>query len=301
MVALKLRLLGGFEIRLASGAAISLSTKKAQALVAYLAVRPGQSYRRDQIAALLWGEKGDDQARDGLRHALVHLRRALAAADRPALVIEGQTLALGAADVDVVSFERDIAEGTPDALARAADLYRGDLLQGFSLNEPVFEEWLVAERERLREIALDALARLLAHQMDGANSERAIRTALRLLALDPLQEPVHRSLMRLYVRQGRRGAALKQYQLCVNTLQRELGTAPEAETRALYQELLRRPLAATEVSGRGAGDRADAARRCRPSPSSRRRRRRSSAAGRRSRSWIACSTAPYAGVDASPP
>ena len=149
------------------------------------------------------------------------------------LLIEGQTLAIDPAgvEVDVAAFERRVAEGTPQALEQAAELYRGDLLLGFSVNEPLFEEWLVAERERLREMALEALARLLAHQTEGASTERAIQTAVRLLALDPLQEAVHRALMRLYARQGRRGAALKQYQVCVGALQRELGTEPEAETK----------------------------------------------------------------------
>ena len=131
--------------------------------------------------------------------------------------VEGQTLALNAVgvEVDVVTFERRVAEGTPEALEQAAELYRGDLLLGFTVNEPLFEEWLVAERERLREMALEALARLLAHQSKAAGTERAIQTAVRLLGLDPLQETVHRTLMRLYARQGRRGAALKQYQVCV--------------------------------------------------------------------------------------
>jgi len=63
---------------------------------------------------------------------------------------------------------------------------------------------------------------------------------LRLLELDPLQEPVHRTLMQLYVETGRRGSALRQYQFCVAALQRELRTEPEAETKALYHEILRR-------------------------------------------------------------
>ena len=243
MPSLRVTLLGGFDARLVSGAPVSLPTKKAQALLAYLAVRPDQSHPRDKLAALLWGEKSDEQARGGLRHALVALRRALADAHPPPLRIEGQTLALNSdgVEVDVVTFERRVAEGTPQALEQAAELYRGDLLLGFSVNEPLFEEWLVAERERLREMALAALARLLAQQSKAAGTERAIQTAVRLLGLDPLQEGVHRTLMRLYLRQGRRGAALKQYQVCVGALQRELGTEPEAETRQLYQELLRRP------------------------------------------------------------
>jgi DNA-binding SARP family transcriptional activator/tetratricopeptide (TPR) repeat protein len=243
MPSVRMHLLGGFEARLASGATVSLPMKKAQALLAYLGTRPGESHQRDKLAALLWGEKSDEHARGGLRHALVALRAALVTAHPSPLRIEGQTLALNprALEVDVAMFEQRVAEGTRQALEQAARLYRGDLLLGFTVNEPLFEQWLVTERERLREMAVGALTRLLAEQSKAPSPQHAIQTAMRLLVLDPLQENVHRTLMRLYARQGRRGAALKQYEVCVGALQRELGTGPEAETRQVYRELLTRP------------------------------------------------------------
>jgi predicted ATPase/DNA-binding SARP family transcriptional activator len=261
MGGLKVTLLGGFEVRSDSGARVRLPTKKAQALLAVLGIRPGQVHLRDKLAALLWGQSSDQHARGGLRHALMAVRRALAGLDPSLLKAEGQTLGLDpqGLDVDVVAFERAVADGTPEALEKAATLYRGDLLLGFSINEPLFEDWLIAERERLRETAVDALTRLLAFQTKTGATERAIQTAVRLLALDPLQEAVHRTLMQCYARQGRRGAALKQYQLCVTALQRELGTAPEAETKTLYQELLRRPAEGADTSAL-AGQRAVPAR-----------------------------------------
>ena len=244
MVALRLTLLGGFEVRLLAGDALSLPTKKAQALLAYLGLRPGQTHQRDKLAALLWGERSDAHARDGLRHALSALRKALPGVKPPSLLVEGQTLALNPVgmEVDVATFERCVREGAPEALQQAAEVYRGDLLLGFTVNEPLFEEWLVAERERLRELALEGLAKLLAHQQSAGPKQSAVQTALRLLTLDPLQEPVHRAVMRLYAHLGRRGAALRQYQLCVGVLQRELRVEPEAETRHLYEEILRRPI-----------------------------------------------------------
>src|SRR5262249_57874800 len=81
---------------------------------------------------------------------------------------------------------------------------------------------------------------VLAQQSSAGETERAIQPAVRLLAMDASQEIVHRALMRLYARQGRRAAALKQYQACVAALQRELGTEPEPETKQLYQEILQR-------------------------------------------------------------
>src|SRR5262245_52392086 len=160
LVTLSLTLLGGFQARLGTGAVLSISARKAQALLAYLGVRPGQAHRRDKLASLLWAESREAQARDGLRHALAALRQALPAANPPILLVEADTLALNgeAGDVDVATFDRHVTTGTPEALEQAAALYAGDLLAGFSLNEPLFEEWLVAERERLRELALEALA-----------------------------------------------------------------------------------------------------------------------------------------------
>jgi hypothetical protein len=143
-------------------------------------------------------------------------------------------------------------------LEKAGQIYGGDLLAGLALDEPPFEEWLLTERLRLRELTVDALARLLAHQRGAGADEAAIQTGRRLLALDPLQEPVHRAVMRLYARQGRRGAALRQYQACVAVLQRELRVEPEAETQALYQEILRQPSPGTGPAGASAAAGSDA-------------------------------------------
>jgi DNA-binding SARP family transcriptional activator len=241
MARLSLTLLGGFQARLDPGPALTLPTRKAQALLAYLALPLGQAHPRDKLAALLWGGIRVESARASLRQALFAIRRALADVEGKVLRQDADTLALvtGAVDVDVDAFERLVADGAPETLAQAAALYRGDLLSGFALDETPFEEWLLGERERLRELALEGLARLLAQQRRANATEAAVVTALRLLTLDPLQEPAYRMLMRLYAEDGRRGAALRQYQRCVAVLQRELGVEPETETKELYQEILR--------------------------------------------------------------
>src|SRR5437762_1801027 len=167
-VAIRLVLLGGFHARRPSGDTLSLPTKKARALLAYLALRPGQSHPRDKLATLLWGDSATSQARTSLRQALAALRKALAAAAE-ALVVDGRAVGLDPSrvEVDVGRFERLVADGAPAALEEAVALYRGDLLDGFDLAAPPFEEWLLAERERLRELALEALAKLLRHQSES--------------------------------------------------------------------------------------------------------------------------------------
>ncbi len=201
---------------------------------------------RDKLTALLWPDVDDRQARQSLRQTLFDLRKALAPVKKGVLRMEGDTVALdpGAVEVDATSFEWLVAQGTAESLERATALYRGDLLEGFTVNAGPFEDWLLAERERMRELAQEALGKLLAKQSAAGPAEPAIRTALRLLSLDPLQEGVQRALMRLYVRQGRRTAALKQYQVCVAVLRKELGVDPEPETRELYQQILQQQPAA---------------------------------------------------------
>lgn len=253
MASLRLSLLGGFEARVGVGPPITFPRRKAQALLAYLALQPDQAHPRDKLAALLWGEATDEHARHSLRQALVAVRRALGATAPRVIVEEGDAVAIdsSAIDIDVAAFERAVRAGTPGAIAEAAALYRGDLLAGLGVQHVSFEDWLITERERLRELAIDVLARLLAHQSESGGIEAAIQTAVRLLGLDPTQEAVHRALMRLYARQGRRGAALRQYQVCVGILERELGTGPEGETRELYQHLLQeQPTGASTITAR---------------------------------------------------
>ena len=256
---LRLTLFGGFEARLEAGPTLTFPRKKSEALLAYLALHAGQMQTRDKLAALLWGDVSDTRARHSLRQALMALRQAMPRGSPTLLVESGDTVAVNAdaVDVDVVRFERLVSDGSPEALERAAGLYRGDLLEGLGVTEPALEEWLVPERERLREIALDALVRLLAHQTRVGAVDEAVKTAIRVLGLDPVQEAVHRTLMRLYAQQGRRSAALRQYQLCVGVLERELGIGPEADTRQLYQELLR-AVRSGGPPGKSAGDAAPA-------------------------------------------
>lgn len=244
-VTFSLQLLGAFQAS-SAGAPRALPTRKTQALLAYLALPTGRRHTREKLAALLWGDRPDAQARQSLRFALAGARRSLGAAP-PALCAVGDDVWLDPASiqVDAILFERAAASDDAADLERAAQIYQGDLLDGMAVTAPPFDEWLRDERERLRELAVQVLARLLAAQMRAGSFERAVDTALRALTLDPCQEALHRTVMRAYAGLGRRGAALRQYQHCVEVLQRELDTDPEAETQAVYESIL----------GAGAGDR----------------------------------------------
>lgn len=249
MALLQLVLLGGFQARSPTGAAVAIPVKKAKALLAYLALHPGQSHPRDKLAALLWEDSSDAQARHSLRQALVCLRQAF---PRSMPVITAAADALGippqAVEVDALDFERLLDTGTPEALDQAVALYQGELLEGFNPGSSGFEDWLMERRGRLRERAIVAVETLLARQLADRPGESAIGLALRLVSWDPLRESAHRTLMTLYARLGRHGAALKQYQICRAVLHRELGVEPEPQIEALYRDLLQQRRAATAVS-----------------------------------------------------
>jgi TolB-like protein/DNA-binding SARP family transcriptional activator len=238
MTSLELVLLGGFQVR-AAGQAIDVSGRKERALLAVLAMPPGEPRSRDKLAGLLWSDRGDKQARDSLKQAVLRLRKSFGTLHPLPIRTDRVSLTLDAAEVavDVQEFEQLIGDGTPNAVARAATLYRGDLLDGLDVRDPAFEEWLLFERQRLRDLARAALARLLELHMASNAHDQAGATARRLLALDPLQETAHRALMQIYAEHGQTALALKQYQVCRDALQGELGVKPDAETERLYQSI----------------------------------------------------------------
>lgn len=241
MALLNLSLLGDYQMHDASGTLVTLSAKKSQALLAYLGVRPTQLVSRDKIANLLWSSTGPEQARQSLRQLLSSLRKELGnvSSKEKILVEEADFLGVDAALVqtDVAEFEALIASGTEDALTRATALYEGDFLDGFTLDEERFDQWVLAERDRLHRSSLKAHSQLVEVQARRGALDEAINTAQRALRIDILQEAMHRTLMRLYMQSGDLVNALQQYEICARTLKRELRIDPDSETKSLQQQI----------------------------------------------------------------
>ena len=249
MSRIELYLLGAPLLTLDS-APIQVDTRKAIALMAYLAVT-GERHRRDALAALLWPDADQARARAALRRTLSTVKKALAGCglrvDRETVVLDWD------ADlwVDLVQFrsqkaeclghahgETDVCDACLDPLQKALDLYRGDLLAGFTLRDsPAFDDWESTESESLRRDLADVLQRLAQRHSARGEFDRALAHTRRRLVLDLLDESVHRLLMQLYFWAGQRSAALNQYRECVRVLDRELGVAPLEETHALYQAI----------------------------------------------------------------
>jgi DNA-binding SARP family transcriptional activator/Tfp pilus assembly protein PilF len=241
MTQLWLSLLGRFDCRTGDGAPIVFQTRKVRALVAFLAIHAGDAQSRDRLARLLWDDGTDAAARANLRKGLSRLRQALPETARPCLCLEKDlvTFRTHEIEVDVLQVRALVAAATPASLEHAIEHYGGEFLEGFAQCGEPFEEWMMAERRRYAEMHHYALRRLLDHHILTGSIDSAIQLALRLCVLDPLQESVYRTLIRLYLSQGRTGSALDQYHACRDILDRELGIAPSSETERLKAAILR--------------------------------------------------------------
>jgi TolB-like protein/DNA-binding SARP family transcriptional activator/Tfp pilus assembly protein PilF len=233
------RLLGGFELTRDDGieGPIRLSTKKVCALVAFVAMSRKQSATREELATLLWGSCSEQQARQSLRQALVLLRKDLGSPN--VLYADKETIRFepGVWSVDAREFERLADSAKLEDLERAVALYSGEFLAGISIEEEGFDEWLRARRNRIRMAAGRALATYAERADAAGNGLQALTAVERLLALDPLREDWQRLALTLYARYRGKNEALAQAGVFAATLQRELGVAPEKETRALVEKI----------------------------------------------------------------
>ena len=211
--------------------------KKARALLAYLAAESGRAVSRERLADLLWPYQGSEQARHSLRNCLLELRKALGSLADLHLVADFANCRIRDVEVDLDRFETLARSEDPAELQAAADLYRGEFLANFHITSEPFQEWLAAERDRTLELVCQVLHKLTIALDSAGERDAAIRSGRRLVALDPLSELGQRALIRAYANAGRRGEALRQYKSCAENLKRELGVAPDQETRALANEV----------------------------------------------------------------
>ena len=244
----RLSLLGAPVVERA-GETMVFDTRKATAVLAYLAAT-GRVHRRETLAALGWPDTDRERAAAALRRTLSTIRR-VAGAD--VLVTDAGTVGLDrnvwvdvhAARSALASTRThdhrptEVCHACVGPLSTVADLHRGPFLEGFALRDSAeFEDWCLRTAEELERELADALSRLVdAHVAAGA-LEEAVDFARRRLSLDPLHEPAHRMVMRLYAWQGRRSAALRQYRECVRILEAELGVTPLDDTTRTYEDIL---------------------------------------------------------------
>ncbi len=248
---LELKLLGPPGAR-RDGTPLRLRTRKALALLAYLAAAGG-THRRAALAALLWPESGEKRARTTLRSALADLRGALGSADGTDggyLLVDRDSIGLGAGarvDLDLTALRaayelardstgiarpdgeerRELAERLREGLKA----YRGEFMEGFYLDDaPEFDYWVTVEREGWRTrhaVILDVLSGLL---LEGGEAREASAVAERWTDQDPRSEAAHGRLMRARYALGDRAGALRvyeQYRSSAENGPERAATAPE--------------------------------------------------------------------------
>lgn len=238
---LEVYLLGQFRVSYGGELITSLNHARLQELMGYLLLQRGKPVSRQQLAFLFWPNSNEEQARTNLRNLLHRLRRAIPAGIQ--FLIVDETHLRWSSDnsfsLDVLEFEDAIlqAESAQKSertglLARAVQLYGGDLLP------ECYSDWLLAERERLRQSFLSVLEMLADLYEDQRIYTKAIQAIHNLLRQDPLNENGYARLMRLYALEGNRGQALHVYHTCAEVLSREFGVAPSPAVRTLYEQLL---------------------------------------------------------------
>jgi predicted ATPase/DNA-binding SARP family transcriptional activator len=240
------------------GQAVSFPTRKALALLTYLAVEGGL-HGREKLATLFWPESDAERGRTMLRRTLAYLREGLRAADQPAdnahLLIGRDQLGFDTSnaesDLRTVEVAWSRARPAPPSTAgsedqrgfiaqlqAAAGRYRGDFLDGFALSDaPEFDTWASVQREAWHRRMSLIFDRLSEAQLEGGALVEALETAARWIAHAPLDEAAHRRRMLIHHANGDRVAALQAYEACCAVLAAELSAEPATETEALAERI----------------------------------------------------------------
>lgn len=244
MPGLRFRLFGKFTAHHDAGLLTGLEASKDQELLSYLLIHRDRPHSREALAALLWGDISTEKSKKYLRQALWHLHAALNS-DTDVLMVDHDWLSLNPCSnlwTDVADFERafSAAEGIAgrqlDAdkargLKDAVTLYNDDLLPGY------YQDWILFERERLQNMYLLMLDKLIVYLQFRGEYEVAQGYGATILRYDPARERTHRQLMHLFSLAGDRTSALRQFERCAQALKQELGVKPERKTVELYERI----------------------------------------------------------------
>ena len=258
---LNISTLGDLVVQLDGQAVTDFATRKAKALLVYLVVERASVHRRESLFTLLWPGMPEKSARNNLRQTLYYLRKTIPEVGSncddalvPLLVSDRDTVQINpAADLqlDLQRMDQLLDEiqshghrSLADCqvciqkLEKAVDLYQGAFLSGFYLDDSsLFEDWAEATRETYRQKTLDTLSSLAKIHLENGEYSQAQETAEKQLKMDALRESAHRQLIEALARSGHRAKALRQYRVCLNVLERELGALPSQETVKLYDQV----------------------------------------------------------------
>src|SRR6266540_1578391 len=230
---LEVHLLGKFDVR-SDGKPITIASRPAQSLFAYLILSAGTSHRREKLAGLLWPDSLEETARDNLRHALWRMRKALETASATRF-LHADDVAISFKEssdywLDATALEQLSDSAYADELIAVLSEYQGELLPGF------YDEWVVLEREHLYSIFEHHMARLMSLLQEEKRWLDILEWGERWIKLGQKPEPAYRALMLAHAAKGDMSKVAATYERCVKAL-KELVIEPSEQTRALYQRL----------------------------------------------------------------
>jgi TolB-like protein/DNA-binding SARP family transcriptional activator/Flp pilus assembly protein TadD len=244
-----LRLLGSPSIAPVDGGGVPLSGRVAQrhrlALLALIAMAPGQRLSRDKLIAYLWPDSDSERGRNLLKVSSYVLRSALG---ESALLSEGDDLRLNADVVRTDAAEFDAAVAREDH-ASAVALYKSPFLDGFFVSDaPEFEQWAARERERLAARYAKALEALAERAGAAGDAARAAEWWKSRAALDPYDSRVALRLMKSLEASGNRAAALQHASVHQRLLEQEFGIAAASDVAGFADQLRKKPAVASDGS-----------------------------------------------------
>jgi DNA-binding SARP family transcriptional activator/TolB-like protein len=218
-----------------SGTDMTPTSRKTRALLGYLCI-VGKPVGRERLSALLWGDRGDEQARASLRQAIYELR-SLLGGDR-LLKVERDTVAIGDdVGTDVAEILATAGSGDLEQLAQALSAWRGDFFEDLPSIDSSFDSWLQAERPRVQESLVSAATEAAKSGMERGESDAARKIVNLLQQHDGTNEVALRLGLRLDYRAGDSGALHRRYERFRELLKSELDAAPAAESQRLFDEL----------------------------------------------------------------
>lgn len=238
---LNLQLFGGFRLTRTNGKKVHISSRKSRALLAYLAIFPGQNCAREHLMTILWGDCPEEQARQNLRKELSRLRQSFGDLGREGINTDADQICLQFDNlkVDVAQFLTLADSFNIDELKTARKLYTGDFLLGFHLGQDLFEEWSTDLRTYYLERAVSVLIRLANLYVDRNELEQGILALSDAVRLNPLRDDVIRQIMLLLAASGRYLGIVQIYNQHVEQTWDELGCEPDEKTARLFHSLSR--------------------------------------------------------------
>ena len=224
------------ELKLAGVGGVVLSGRRKElVLLAFLLRRGPRGASRDELAALLWGERDEEKARQSLRQCLHQLRRALG--DAIDITADDVRVADGAFELDIRALEDDVAAGRLDS---AVERWSGEFLRGTEdAGDEEFRAWLEGERESLRRRVLSALSTLVRDTASAGHVDELLRWSRRWVELFPLDESGNVRLIEALTRSGDVDGARDAHAAFLTRLRNEFGVAPSIEILRLGDQLTR--------------------------------------------------------------